>query len=72
MNAQAGTSQKFYGKYRAIVVNNVDPLLIGRIQVIVPDVGNLAPTTWAMSWIEAPISSPVASGGRSAQRAISG
>lgn len=48
MNAQAGTSQKFYGKYRAVVVNNVDPLLIGRIQVIVPDVGNLAPTTWAM------------------------
>ena len=27
---------KFYGKYRATVVNNIDPLLLGRIQVMVP------------------------------------
>jgi uncharacterized protein involved in type VI secretion and phage assembly len=39
---------KFYGKYRATVVNNVDPLQIGRIQVIVPDVSNVALTSWAM------------------------
>jgi uncharacterized protein involved in type VI secretion and phage assembly len=38
----------FYGKYRGTVVNNVDPLQIGRIQAIVPDVGNLTPGTWAM------------------------
>jgi hypothetical protein len=37
-----------YGKYRAIVTNNVDPLMIGRIQVIVPDVASLVPSTWAM------------------------
>jgi uncharacterized protein involved in type VI secretion and phage assembly len=43
--AEAG---KFYGKYRATVVNNVDPLQIGRIQVIVPDVSNIALTSWAM------------------------
>jgi len=37
----------FYGKYRGTVVNNIDPLQIGRIQVIVPDVSNVALTSWA-------------------------
>lgn len=41
-------SRKYLGKYRAIVTNNVDPLLIGRIQVICPDVASLVPTTWCM------------------------
>lgn len=40
--------KKFYGKYRGTVVNNVDPMQIGRIQVMVPDVSNLIPTSWAM------------------------
>jgi hypothetical protein len=40
--------KKFYGKYRGTVVNNIDPLQIGRIQVIVPDVSNIVPTSWAM------------------------
>jgi uncharacterized protein involved in type VI secretion and phage assembly len=40
--------QKFYGKYRATVLNNVDPMQIGRIQVIVPDVSSVLPTSWAM------------------------
>jgi len=49
MSPQANvTTKKFFGKYRAIVTNNVDPLFIGRIQVIVPDVGFLVPSTWAM------------------------
>ena len=39
---------KYWGKYRATVVNNVDPLQIGRIQAIVPDVSSIIPTTWAM------------------------
>lgn len=38
----------FYGKYRGTVVNNLDPKGIGRIQVIVPDVSNTIPSTWAM------------------------
>ena len=42
------TDEKFYGKYRGTVVNNVDPMQMGRIQIIVPDVSNLVPTTWAM------------------------
>jgi uncharacterized protein involved in type VI secretion and phage assembly len=40
--------QKFLGKYRATVVNNVDPMQIGRIQVIVPDVSNIMLSSWAM------------------------
>jgi hypothetical protein len=40
--------QKFYGKYRGTVINNIDPMQIGRIQVIVPDVSNIIPGTWAM------------------------
>lgn len=40
--------QKFFGKYRGTVVNNIDPMQMGRIQAMVPDVSNLIPTTWAM------------------------
>lgn len=39
---------RYYGKYRGTVVNNVDPLQIGRIQVIVPDVTNIMLSSWAM------------------------
>jgi uncharacterized protein involved in type VI secretion and phage assembly len=39
---------RYYGKYRGTVVNNVDPLQIGRIQAMVPDVSALLPTSWAM------------------------
>lgn len=40
--------EKYYGKYRGVVINNVDPMLIGRIQVIVPDVSAFLPSSWAM------------------------
>jgi len=39
---------EFYGKYRGTVIDNVDPLQIGRIMVQVPDVSNVIPSTWAM------------------------
>lgn len=40
-------SEKFFGKYRGSVLNNVDPLQTGRLLVQVPDVaGQLA--TWAV------------------------
>ncbi|HXS02355.1 MAG TPA: phage baseplate assembly protein V [Pyrinomonadaceae bacterium] len=39
--------EKYWGKYRGTVLQNVDPLQLGRIQVVVPDVMNLIPTTWA-------------------------
>jgi uncharacterized protein involved in type VI secretion and phage assembly len=40
--------QPFLGKFRGTVVKNDDPKQIGRIQVIVPDVSNVALTSWAM------------------------
>lgn len=36
-----------FGKYRGTVVNNVDPMQIGRIQAAVPDVAGFVPGTWA-------------------------
>ena len=40
--------KKYYGKYRGTVINNVDPMQMGRIQAIVPDTSSLIPTSWAM------------------------
>jgi uncharacterized protein involved in type VI secretion and phage assembly len=40
--------KKFYGKYRGMVINNIDPLQMGRILAQVPDVSSLLPTSWAM------------------------
>ncbi len=39
--------RKYFGKFRGTVSNNIDPLNMGRIQIIVPDV-SLTPSTWAM------------------------
>jgi Type VI secretion system/phage-baseplate injector OB domain len=41
-------ADRFYGKYRGIVVNNVDPLQRGRIQALVPKVLGEVPSTWAL------------------------
>lgn len=40
-------SKKYYGKYRGVVINNLDPLQLGRLMVEVPDVLGLIPSTWA-------------------------
>lgn len=40
--------KKYYGKYRGLVLNNIDPMQMGRLMVQVPDVAGLAPGTWAM------------------------
>lgn len=45
---QGDVGEKFYGKYRGTVVNNLDPLQLGRIQVMVPDVLGLSVSSWAM------------------------
>ncbi|TPQ34848.1 baseplate assembly protein [Bradyrhizobium guangdongense] len=37
----------YYGKYRGTVINNVDPLLRGRLLLEVPDVTGLVPSSWA-------------------------
>jgi len=46
--SDSNPAQKFYGKYRGTVINNIDPMQIGRIQAMVPDVSSLIPTSWAM------------------------
>jgi uncharacterized protein involved in type VI secretion and phage assembly len=42
----SGEGPRYYGLYRATVVNNIDPLQRGRIQVIATDATGLVPTTW--------------------------
>jgi len=37
----------YWGKYRGTVFQNIDPERRGRLQVIVPDVLSLIPSTWA-------------------------
>ena len=44
----SNTQPPYYGKYRGAVVNNVDPMQIGRIQAMVPDVSNVMLSSWAM------------------------
>jgi uncharacterized protein involved in type VI secretion and phage assembly len=41
------SAERYFGKYRGTVVNNVDPLQIGRIQALVPDVSD-QPLSWAV------------------------
>jgi hypothetical protein len=40
--------RRFFGKYRGLVLNNLDPEQRGRLQVQVPDVAGLLPVTWAL------------------------
>ena len=40
--------QRYLGKWRGIVLINVDPMGQGRIQVSVPDVLGVSPSTWAL------------------------
>jgi uncharacterized protein involved in type VI secretion and phage assembly len=39
---------KYYGIYRGTVVNNIDPMQLGRILATIPDVGSVTPSTWIM------------------------
>lgn len=38
----------FFGLYRGVVTNNVDPMQVGRVQIQVPDVFSAGETLWAM------------------------
>lgn len=46
-DSRAGSRERVYGKYRGTVVNNADPLNLGRIQATVVDVLGEVPTSWA-------------------------
>lgn len=50
------SSTKYYGKYKGIVLNNIDPEFRGRLTLMVPDVLSLIPTTWAEACI--PLAGP--------------
>jgi hypothetical protein len=39
--------EKVWGKYRGTVVNNIDPLSLGRLQAMVPEVLGEVPCSWA-------------------------
>ncbi len=39
---------RFYGKYRGTVMNNVDPMQQGRLMASVPDVLGASPSSWCM------------------------
>lgn len=41
-------SGRFFGKYRGVVTDNLDPLMIGRVRARVPDVTGSDESGWAM------------------------
>ena len=49
----AGTKPLFYGKYRGVVIDNIDPMQIGRILAQVPAALGKVPTSWAMPSVPA-------------------
>jgi hypothetical protein len=51
-NGGAG-AKRYYGKYRGLVLDNIDPLQIGRILAQVPDLLGDTPSTWAMPCVPA-------------------
>jgi hypothetical protein len=42
-----GAGARYFGKYRATVIDNVDPEQRGRLQLMIPDVFGPIPSTWA-------------------------
>jgi hypothetical protein len=47
MTSDTETRERVLGKYRGIVLNNIDPLNLGRVQATVPEVLGEIPTGWA-------------------------
>ena len=45
--------KRYYGKYRATVVSNEDPLVLGRLMLQVPDVLGEVPSSWALPCLPA-------------------
>ena len=41
-------TMQYFGIYRGTVTSNIDPMHLGRIMAVVPDVGGTTPLTWAM------------------------
>ena len=58
--------QRHYGKFRGVVIGNIDPMQMGRIQVQVPDVLGLGVSSWAMPCV--PFAGQQSGEARTAQR----
>jgi hypothetical protein len=52
-SSPGGFPKRFYGKYRGLVIENLDPEQIGRVLVQVPDVLGEIPSSWAMPCVPA-------------------
>lgn len=48
--------QKYFGKYRGTVINNIDPEQRGRILAMVPDVLGMVPSSWCEACV--PLAGP--------------
>jgi hypothetical protein len=48
-----GSPNRYYGKYRGLVINNIDPLQIGRVMVQCADVLGEIPSSWALPCVPA-------------------
>lgn len=56
MPPEPANPRRYYGKYRGTVVNNIDPMMRGRLLVTVADVGGLTPSSWAEACV--PLAGP--------------
>lgn len=56
MTTSSAASGRFLGKYRATVLLNADPEQRGRLQLMIPDVLGLIPSTWAEACV--PLAGP--------------
>lgn len=54
--SETSNAQKYYGKYRGTVVNNIDLMKLGRLLVQVPDVLGVVPSSWAVPCV--PLAGP--------------
>lgn len=53
MSPDPAEKKRYYGKYRGLVIENIDPLQIGRVMAQVPDLAGETPSTWALPCVPA-------------------
>jgi uncharacterized protein involved in type VI secretion and phage assembly len=53
MSTQPGQRPRYYGKYRGLVLDNLDPLQSGRVMAQVPALAGETPVTWALPCVPA-------------------
>ena len=46
--SEAASRQRYYGKYRGRVLDNADPLEMGRVKIEVPAIAGSEPLGWAL------------------------